>query len=152
MAYQFYPHIPVADLARSWAFYEALGWSVARGLDEGHSVMLELGENFGVTLVERAYMQRVIGGDQELADPGRTVSGGYALVVDTPEEVDALAERAVAAGATTHRAEDAGYMRNRVFADPDGHRWNIAWVDPLVMERNWDAVKEKYPEAALPQG
>jgi uncharacterized protein len=152
MALMFYPHIPVADLERSRVFYTALGWDVGPGLEEGHSVLIQLAENFGVTLVEREYMQQVIGEDKELADPSRAVGAAYALVVDTPEEVDALVDRAVAAGAVAVRSEDAGFMRDRVFADPDGHRWSIAWVDPLMMARDWDALRAKYPEAELPQG
>ena len=152
MAYKFFPHIPVADLERSRSFYQALGWRTAPGMEAGHSVILDLAENFGVTLVEREFMQQVVGADQELADPGRTVSGSYALVVDIPEEVDALVERAVAAGATAGELEDYGYTCYRKFADPDGHRWNIAWVDPLALAGDWDAVRAEYPDAQLPQG
>ncbi|ALU39077.1 hypothetical protein AS188_04155 [Kocuria flava] len=152
MAYTFIPHIPVADLERSRTFYEALGWRVRPGMEEGHSIVLDLGEDFGVTLVERSYMQQMVGEGQELADPTRSLCGSYALVVETPEEVDELADRAAALGAPEIRGEDAGYMRYRIFADPDGHRWDVAWVDPLAMDRDWEAVRAKYPDAAIPQG
>ncbi|MEX5236088.1 VOC family protein [Kocuria arenosa] len=135
MAYKFFPHIPVADLERSRSFYQALGWRTTPGMAAGRSMILDLGENFGVTLVERRFMQQAVGEDQELADPSRTVSGSFALLVDIPEEVDALVDRAVAAGATAWHREDDGCTSHRVFADPDGHRWNIVWADPLVMAR-----------------
>ena len=136
MAYKFFPHIPVADLERSRSFYQALGWRTAPGMAEGRSLILDLGEDFGVTLVERRFMQQAIGEDQELADPRRTVSGSFALLVDIPEEVDALVERAVAAGATAGQRKDDSYTSHRGFADPDGHRWNIVWADPIVTTRD----------------
>ena len=47
----------------------------------------------------------------------------------------ALVERAVAAGATAGQRKDDSYTSHRVFADPDGHRWNIVWADPIVTTR-----------------
>lgn len=136
MAYKFFPRIPVADLERSRSFYQALGWRTALSLEEGRSLVLDLGEGFGVTLVERRFVLEAVGEEQELSDPGRTVSGSFALVVDIPEEVDALVDRAVAAGATAGIRADDGYTSQRMFADPDGHRWTIVWADPLVWIRD----------------
>jgi uncharacterized protein len=136
VAYKLFPRIPVTDLERSRSFYQALGWRTAPGLGERRSLILDLGEDFGVTLVERRFVQRSVGADQELADPGCPVSGSFALIVDIPEEVDALVDRAVAAGATAGDRADHGYTSDRMFTDPDGHRWNIVWVDPVLRARD----------------
>lgn len=136
MAYKLFPRIPVAHLERSRSFYQALGWRTAPGMGEGHSMILDLGEGFGVTLVERRFMQQAVGEEQGLSDSGSTVSGSFTLVVDIPEEVDALVDRAVAAGATAGTRVDDHYTSHRMFADPDGHRWTIVWADPLVLARD----------------
>ncbi|MFI7743780.1 VOC family protein [Kocuria rhizosphaericola] len=136
VAYKFFPRIPVADLECSRSFYQALGWRTAPGLGERRSLILDLGENFGVTLVERRPAQQAAGAGQEPADPVRTVSSSFALIVDIPEEVDALVDRAVAAGATAGDRADRGYTIERMFTDPDGQRWNIVWVDPVLRARD----------------
>ena len=48
------------------------------------------------------------------------------LSCSSREEVDALVDKAVAAGATTPRpAQDLGFMYSRSFDDLDGHTWEF---------------------------
>jgi catechol 2,3-dioxygenase-like lactoylglutathione lyase family enzyme len=113
----------VADLARSRAFYEALGWS---GQEVQETVFFQAG---GLALV-------LWGRDKLAADSGvrdRPADGsfdGIALAhnVRARDEVDALADAAQRAGATITRppAETfyGGYAA--CFADPDGHIWEVA--------------------------
>jgi predicted lactoylglutathione lyase len=50
-------------------------------------------------------------------------------------EVDALMERALAAGARdADKAQDHGFMYGRAFLDPDGHHWELLWVDPAAVQ------------------
>ncbi|GAA1481100.1 VOC family protein [Gordonia sinesedis] len=113
----------VADLDRSRAFYDALGW---RGQETERTVFYQAG-GLGV----------VLWGQDSLADdagvPARSDGGfrGTALAqnVRTREEVDAIIDAAAAAGAQIPRPPAdtfyggyAGY-----FTDPDGHVWEIAW-------------------------
>jgi uncharacterized protein len=112
----------VADLARSRAFYEALGWrSTSRPED-------------GVVFFQSGGMVLALWGRAELAaDSGVTDAGGWGGVtpawnVGSPAAVDAIIEMARAAGATIARVGAAtawgGY--SGVFIDPDGHPWEIA--------------------------
>lgn len=113
----------VADLARSRAFYEALGW---RGQEVQETVFFQAG---GLALV-------LWGRDKLAADagvPDRSAEGSFDGIVlahnlRSREEVDALADAAQRAGATITRppAETfyGGYAA--CFADPDGHIWEIA--------------------------
>ncbi len=113
----------VADLARARAFYEALGWTTG-ATPEDDVVFFQAG---GMVLA-------LWGRDQLAADSGVTEDrggwGGITLAhnVGSPGEVDAVIEEARAAGARIAR-EGAptfwgGY--SGVFADPDGHPWEIA--------------------------
>ena len=113
----------VADLSRSRAFYEALGW---RGQEVQETVFFQAG---GLALV-------LWGRDKLAADsgvPDRPADGsfdGIALAhnLRTPEEVDALVDAAERAGATVTRqpAETSYGGYAGCFADPDGHVWEIA--------------------------
>jgi hypothetical protein len=112
----------VADVARSTAFYVALGW---RGQEVEETVFFQAGGS-AVVLWGRDRLAADCG----VADTCGSGFGGIALAhnVRSRGEVDQIMAAAQAAGATmTRRAEPrfyggyAGY-----FADPDGHLWEIA--------------------------
>jgi catechol 2,3-dioxygenase-like lactoylglutathione lyase family enzyme len=112
----------VADLARSRAFYEALGWTTgARPADD--VVFFQAG-GMVVALWDRAKLAE----DTAVADGGGW--GGVTLAhnVRSPGEVDAVIAQAEAAGATIARqaAETFWGGYSGVFVDPDGHPWEVA--------------------------
>jgi catechol 2,3-dioxygenase-like lactoylglutathione lyase family enzyme len=111
----------VGDLARSLAFYRALGWE--RTNEDADVVFFQAG---GMVLA--LWGRGQLAGDGGVDDPGGW--GGVTLSVNvrSPEEVDEVIDAARAAGATVgHPAATTfwgGYAG--VFADPDGHTWEIA--------------------------
>ncbi|TFF17620.1 VOC family protein [Jiella endophytica] len=113
----------VDDVARSVAFYEALGWQKSAQSVETTAFMT--GEGIVLSLWDRAEMA-ADGGEGELA----AGSGSMALAVnfDSPEAVDAFYARAGEAGAKPvkppQKAFWGGYSGN--FRDPDGHLWEVA--------------------------
>jgi uncharacterized protein len=113
----------VEDLARSKAFYGALGWT---GQEVEETVFFQAG---GLAVV-------LWGWDKLADDAGvgpRAEGGGFggmalAQNVQSPGEVDEIIAAAEKAGGTITRPPQttsyggyAGY-----FADPDGHLWEIA--------------------------
>lgn len=112
----------VADVARSRAFYEALGW---RGQEVESTVFIQAGGS-AVVLWGRSNLADDVG----IADAGNDGFGGIALAqnVRTPEEVDEVLGFAERAGATittpAHETFYGGYAG--YFTDPDGHAWEIA--------------------------
>ena len=114
--------LSVDDLARSRAFYSALGWEPAQAMDE-------------VVFYRMGGMALGLFGRAALADdqgrPGTGLgTGAMTLAQNFPnrDAVDAAFATAIAAGATAlKRAEPAfwgGY--SGYFADPDGHVWEVA--------------------------
>ena len=54
-----------------------------------------------------------------------------AFSVDSREAVDELVRKALAAGgAPSQEAQDYGFMYTHSFQDPDGHLWEVFWMDP----------------------
>jgi predicted lactoylglutathione lyase len=52
------------------------------------------------------------------------------LSADSREDVDALIGKAKAAGTLDPTPQqDFGFMYNRSFEDPDGHIWEVMWMD-----------------------
>jgi uncharacterized protein len=112
----------VADLARSRAFYEQLGWRTNAAADDD-VVFFQAGGSI-LALWSR---------DELTADSGVDDSGGYggvtlALNVRSPEEVDAVFAEAREAGAEITRPPSATFWGgySGVFVDPDGHPWEVA--------------------------
>ena len=112
----------VADLARSRRFYEALGWTT-RAAPDDDVVFFQAG-----CLVVALWGRENLAEDSAVADPGGW--GGVTLAhnVRSPAEVDAVVEEARAAGATVTREPAATFWGgySGVFADLDGHPWEVA--------------------------
>lgn len=113
----------VADMARSRAFYAALGWEPAEVLDEATFYRMD-GAMLG--LFGRAALA------EDQGRPGAALgTGAVTLAQNQPDKagVDAAFARAEAAGAhVLKRPEEVfwgGY--SGYFADPDGHVWEIAY-------------------------
>jgi uncharacterized protein len=118
----------VADLARSTAFYEALGWQRSNDGEEAIT-FLRLGTPGGGWMILGLF------GATELADDALQPAphGGFRGVTlatnqPSPDEVDRVFAAFVAAGATAAKSPEAvswgGY--SGYVADPDGHLWEIA--------------------------
>ena len=112
----------VADLPRSRAFYEALGWR--SDADPGDDVVFFQAGGMIVGLWSR---------EELAADSGVEDSGGWGGItlahnVRSPEEVDRVLDEARGAGARIVRegAETFWGGYSGAFLDPDGHAWEIA--------------------------
>jgi catechol 2,3-dioxygenase-like lactoylglutathione lyase family enzyme len=120
----------VDDVPRARAFSEQLGWEVS--FTDGDIVMFQAGP-----------MVVSLWGSAQLAgDSGVTATegwGGFTLgyAVDSPERVDAVCAEAAEAGASVTRSpvgKPFGY--SGVFADPDGHTWEVAFIKGLALRED----------------
>lgn len=115
----------VADVARSRAFYERLGWK-ASGFPSEDVAFFRAG---GVVLA--LYGRDALAEDARLPAGAPGGFGGVTLAhnVASREAADAVLAEAERAGARILKpAEDVfwgGY--SGYFADPDGHPWEVAW-------------------------
>jgi predicted lactoylglutathione lyase len=121
--------MPIADRKRSYAFYHSgLGFPVPGEPDEDgvpEPLRLALGDGVRVMLIPTGGFGWVIA-DREQAKPGQSECV-VSLSLSTTADVDALLQRAEAAGAEIIRQpgeQQWGYVG--AFADPDGHVWQIA--------------------------
>jgi catechol 2,3-dioxygenase-like lactoylglutathione lyase family enzyme len=112
----------VSDLARSRAFYQALGWKT--GAAPADDVVFFQAGGMVLALWGRAQLAE----DSAVADSGGW--GGITLAhnVRSPEEVDAVIGEARAAGAEIAREPAATFWGgySAIFVDPDGHPWEVA--------------------------
>jgi catechol 2,3-dioxygenase-like lactoylglutathione lyase family enzyme len=120
----------VADLARSRAFYEAMGW---HGQEVEETYFIQTGGSAVVL-----WGRDKLAADAQVGDTGRDGFGGIALAqnVRSRGEVDAIVEAARAAGATITKPPEETFYGGYAayFADPDGHLWEIAHNPGFTLE------------------
>jgi uncharacterized protein len=126
-------NIPVQNVGRSTVFFEQLGFSFdPRFTDETATCML-VGEQACVMLLTREKFAEF--SKLPIADPTTHALALYCFSVADRDDVDRVADAAIAAGAEDHDdAQDFGFMRSRSFFDLDGHGWQVMWMDPAAAE------------------
>ncbi len=66
-----------------------------------------------------------------VADAGSATEAIMSFSLDSREAVDELVRKALTAGGTpSEEAQDYGFMYTHSFQDPDGHLWEVFWMDP----------------------
>ena len=140
-------NLPVSDLAASRRFMEALGaTNEPKFTDETAACMVFSDSIFFMLLTHDKYRQFT---PLPIADAKAASGALLCLSRDSREAVDTSIEAAVAAGGTADPSpkQDYGVMYGRSVADPDGHIWEIMWMDPAAAERGAEAVQEAIASA-----
>jgi predicted lactoylglutathione lyase len=121
-------NLPVADLPRAKAFYEAVGARNEPMFTDETAACMVFSETIHVMLLTHDKYRMFT--SKRIADARETSEVLIAISLESRAEVDDIAERAVAAGGREARpAEDHGWMYSRPFEDPDGHVWEPVWMD-----------------------
>src|SRR6476661_8027720 len=142
MSRMIFINLPVTDLPRSRGFLEALGAVNEPKFTDETAACMTLSESIHVMLLThdkfRQFTPRPIG------DAKQASQVLLCLSADSRESVDATVERAVAVGGSADPApkQDYGVMYGRSVADPDGHIWEVMWMDAAAAERGAEAVAE----------
>jgi predicted lactoylglutathione lyase len=122
--------IPVADLERSTAFFSKLGFGFDPAFTDETAACMLVGEQASIMLLGREKFAQF--SHRPVADPATHALALYSFSVAERDEVDAVAEAAVAAGgAEADGPEDHGFMYTRSFFDLDGHGWQVMWMAPV---------------------
>jgi predicted lactoylglutathione lyase len=133
-------NIPVADVERSKAFFEKLGFSFNPMFTDEAAACMLIGEQAFVMLLSRERFAAF--SMLPVADPTTHTLALYCFSVPSRDDVDAVSAAALAAGGSeADGAEDHGFMYSRSFFDLDGHGWQVMWMDPA-------AAAEQGPETA----
>jgi len=121
-------NLPVSDLKKSTAFYEAIG--AVRNpqfCDDTASCMVFSETIFAMLLTHEKYRQFT---QKKIADAHATSAVLICLSEDSRAAVDATLDKALTAGAREPGPkDDYSLMYGRNFEDPDGHTWQVMWLD-----------------------
>jgi predicted lactoylglutathione lyase len=120
MAKMVFVNLPVADVPRATAFYEAIGFKKNADFSNEKASAMMWSDTIHVMLLSHDFYRTFT--NKEIIDAKRTSGMLLALAFDSREEVDAFTAAALAAGGRElHDPEDLGFMYSRAFEDPDGH-------------------------------
>lgn len=131
MTKQIFVNIPVSDLAKSTAFYEALGFAKNNDFSDENASSMMWTEDIVFMLLTNDFYKKFIG-EKTIADT-RNVSGALlALSLDSREEVQKFADTAKANGGDYFRVE-MGAPEEMMFGyevlDPDGNQLEPVWMN-----------------------
>ena len=132
MPQMIFVNLPVTDLAKSKAFYEAVGAANNPAFTDDTAACMVWSEAIHVMLLTHdkwsTFTTRPI-------PPSTSSEVSLALAMDDREAVDAFNAAAAANGGTgdINPVQDLGFMYGRDVADPDGHVWGPFWMDMAAM-------------------
>ena len=129
MAKLIFINLPVANLARATAFYQAVGAEKnAQFCDETASCMVFSETIHAMLLTHDKFRQFT---SKKITDAKTSAQVLICLSADSREAVDDLVGKAGAAGGGLDPCpkQDYGFMYGRSFEDPDGHIWEVMWMD-----------------------
>ena len=135
MATSIFINLPVKDLEKSKAFAEALGWTINAQFTDDNADCMILSDEGYVMLLRREFFRGFT--RRAVADASSPTEVLIALSCASRAEVDQLVEVALAnGGAAAMPPMDHGFMYASSFYDPDGHHWEVLWMDPAQVLPN----------------
>jgi uncharacterized protein len=122
-------NLPVADLEKSLAFYEAIGAERDERFCDGSAKMVVFSETICFMLLSHERYRSFT--SKTIPDAKTHAQVLLCLSESSRDGVDATHAKALAAGAKADPTPpaDHGFMYGRSFEDPDGHIVELAWMD-----------------------
>ena len=147
MSQMIFVNLPVSDLQKSRGFLEALGAVNEPRFTDETAACMTISESIHVMLLTHEKFSQFT--PRPIADAKVGSEVLLCLSSISRESVDSTVGRAVTAGGTADPSpkQDYGVMYGRSVADPDGHIWEVMWMDPAAAERGADAVQEAIAKA-----
>lgn len=126
-------NLPVASVIRSLAFFGRLGFSFNPQFTGPAAACMVVSDDIYVMLLSHEHFRQFTPGP--IGDATAATQVLVCLSCSSRARVDELTAAAVAAGGTTFRApQDHGFMYGHAFRDPDGHVWELVWMDPAAAQ------------------
>lgn len=134
MATKIFVNLAVKDLNKSVAFFTALGFSFnPQFTDETATCMIVSDDIFVMLLTEAKFKTFT---PKQICDTKKYTEVLVCLSSESRANVDELVRKAVAAGGTTYKEpEDHGFMYGHGFQDPDGHIWELVYMEPSAVHQ-----------------
>ena len=130
---QLFVNLAVDDLDRSIAFFTALGFAFEPRFTDETATCMIVGDDAYVMLLTKAKFEEF--SKKPVVDASSQPEVLLAISAGSREGVDELAEAALASGGSeANDPLDYSFMYSRSFQDPDGHVWEVVWMDEAAVD------------------
>ena len=128
MATKIFINLPVKDLERSKTFFTGLGYSFNPQFTDEKAACMVISEHIYVMMLIESYFKTFT--KKEIGDAHQATEVLLALDATSREEVQQIITKATEFGGSIYaEPQDHGWMYQHSFADPDGHQWEIVYMD-----------------------
>ncbi|MGV3630951.1 MAG: VOC family protein [Bacteroidota bacterium] len=128
MSKQIFINLAVTDLQKSMDFYTALGFTNNPQFSDDSGKCMVWSENIFVMLLTH---EKFAGfATKPIADTKNAVAGLFSLSMDSTDQMNQFMTKGLKTGGTEpHEMRDLGFMQQRTIEDPDGHTWEVFYMD-----------------------
>ena len=141
MKSQIFINLPVKDLERSLNFYTKMGFTNNPQFSDDSGKCMVFSDEIFVMLLTHEKFKAFI--TRPITDVSKTTSALFSISVESLDRVNEISDNALSGGGKEPvEAKDYGFMQQRTIEDPDGHIWEIFYMDMSKFPQN--------PEAATP--
>jgi predicted lactoylglutathione lyase len=134
MTQMIFINLPVTNLPASMRFYEAVGFTNEPRFSDETAACMVLTDVIHVMLLTHDKWRQFT--SKPIVDAHSAAQVALCLSRESRDAVDAIMDLAAAAGGTIdpNPPQDYGVMFGRSFEDPDGHNWEVMWMDAAAAE------------------
>jgi predicted lactoylglutathione lyase len=128
MASQVFINLPVADLHSSMKFYAGLGFTNNPQFSDENGKCMVWSETIFVMILTHEKFKTFT--SKPIADAKNNIAGLFSLSLDSVDKMNEVAQGGVNAGGIEPvPMQDYGFMQQRTVEDPDGHTWELFYMD-----------------------
>lgn len=133
MATKIFVNLPVKDLTKSKQFFTKLGYRFNLQFTDEKAACMVISEDIYTMLLTEDFFRSFY--NKDICDTRKYTEAMICLSAESKEEVDSLVNKAIAAGGyAPNKPNDQGFMYGWGFVDPDGHIWEVMWMDPAALK------------------
>ena len=128
MKKQVFINLPVSDLKKSMEFYSAIGFQNNPQFTDNTAACMFISEEIYVMLLTHKKFSEFT--NKEIANTKKSIAVINALSMQNNDEVNEFVNKSIVAGGKEPvEAKDYGFMYQRSVEDPDGHIWEVFYMD-----------------------
>jgi predicted lactoylglutathione lyase len=134
MATKIFVNLPVKDLGRSVGFFGKLGYKVNPQFTDETAACLVVSDDIFVMLLTQAKFKEFT--PKTICDATKSTEVLVCLSCESRDQVNDMVSTALASGGTTYaQSKDYGFMYQHGFQDPDGHIWELIYMEPSALKQ-----------------
>jgi len=128
-------NLPVKDLEKTKAFFTKLGFTYNAQFTDQNAACMVLSDLGYVMLLQDTFFKTFT--KREISDAHKQTEALFALSCESRAEVDSMVKTALEnGGSPAMPPQDIGFMYSGSFYDPDGHHWEVLWMDPSHVQKS----------------